>query len=123
MTGIAWAAEAAAPAASGAAMFSQFVPLILIFLVFYFLLIRPQQKKTKEHQNYLANLKRGDKVITGGGIYGQITGLTDNVVTLEVADGVRIKVSRTAILGAAAEAEKAAPALEKKDDKKEGKDK
>ena len=123
MTGIAWAADAAAPAASGAAMFSQFVPLILIFLVFYFLLIRPQQKKTREHQNYLANLKRGDKVITGGGIYGQITGLTDNVVTLEVADGVRIKVSRTAILGPVAEAEKAAPALEKKDEKKEGKDK
>ena len=123
MTGIAWAAEAAAPAASGAAMFSQFVPLILIFVVFYFLLIRPQQKKTKDHQNYLANLKRGDKVITGGGIYGQITGLTDNVVTLEVAEGVRIKVSRSAILGAAAEAEKAAPPAEKKEEKKEGKEK
>jgi preprotein translocase YajC subunit len=57
---------------------AQFVPLILIFVVFYFLLIRPQQKKAKEHQNYLANLKKGDKVITGGGIHGQITGMTDN---------------------------------------------
>lgn len=117
MTGIAWAADAAAPAASGAAMFSQFVPLILIFLVFYFLLIRPQQKKTKDHQNYLANLKRGDKVITGSGIYGQITGLTDNVVTLEIAEGVRIKMLRTAILGAAAEADKTAAPAEKKEGK------
>lgn len=110
MTGVAWAAEAAAPAAGagGMAFIGQFLPLILIFFVFYFLLIRPQQKKAKEHQNYLANLKRGDKVITGGGIYGQITGLTDNAVTLEVADNVRIKVSRAAIAGSATEPEKAA---------------
>ena len=90
------------------AFIGQFLPLILIFLVFYFLLIRPQQKKAKEHQSYLANLKRGDKVITGGGIYGQITGLTDNAVTLEIADNVRIKVSRVAIAGSAVEAEKVA---------------
>ncbi len=90
------------------AFIGQFLPLILIFLVFYFLLIRPQQKKAKEHQSYLANLKRGDKVITGGGIYGQITGLTDNAVTLEIADNVRIKVSRAAIAGSAVEAEKVA---------------
>lgn len=90
------------------AFIGQFLPLILIFFVFYFLLIRPQQKKAKEHQNYLANLKRGDKVITGGGIYGQITGLTDNTVTLEIADNVRIKVSRAAIAGSATEPEKAA---------------
>lgn len=108
MTGVALAAEAAAPAAGagGMAFIGQFLPLILIFLVFYFLLIRPQQKKAKEHQNYLANLKRGDRVITGGGIYGQITGLTDTAVTLEVAENVRIKVSRAAVAGAAADAEK-----------------
>lgn len=104
MTGVAWAADAAAPA--GMANIAQFVPLILIFIVFYFLLIRPQQKKAKEHQNYLANLKKGDRVITGGGIHGQITGLTDTVVTLEVAENVRIKVSRSAIAGSAADAEK-----------------
>jgi preprotein translocase subunit YajC len=104
MTGVAWAADAAVPA--GMANITQFVPLILIFIVFYFLLIRPQQKKAKEHQNYLANLKKGDKVITGGGIHGQITGITDTVVTLEVAENVRIKVSRSAIAGAAADAEK-----------------
>ncbi len=110
MTPIAWAADAAAPGAGagGMAVIGQFLPLILIFLVFYFLLIRPQQKKAKEHQNYLANLKRGDKVITGGGIFGQITGLTDTAVTLEVAENVRIKVSRAAIAGAATEADKSA---------------
>jgi preprotein translocase subunit YajC len=108
MTGVAWAADAAAP--SGMASLAQFVPLILIFVVFYFLLIRPQQKKAKEHQNYLANLKKGDKVITGGGIHGQIAGLTDKVVTLEIAENVRIKVSRSAIAGSAADAEKPAPA-------------
>ena len=108
MTGLAWAADAPAAAAGGMGAIAQFVPLILIFVVFYFLLIRPQQKKAKEHQNYLANLKRGDKVITGGGIFGQITGLTDTAVTLEVAENVRIKVSRAAIAGAATEADKSA---------------
>ena len=108
MTGVAWAADAAAP--SGMASLAQFVPLIIIFVVFYFLLIRPQQKKAKEHQNYLANLKKGDKIITGGGIYGQIVGLTDKAVTLEIAENVRIKVSRSAIAGSASDSEKQIPA-------------
>lgn len=117
MSGIAFAAAGAAgsaPAAGGVAMMGQILPIILIFAVFYFLLIRPQQKKAKEHQAYLANLKRGDKVITSGGIYGQITGLTESAVTLEVAENVRIKVSRSSILGSALEAEKAAAAPEEK---------
>ena len=95
MTSIAYAAGNAAPPAAGLA---SFVPLILIFVVFYFLLIRPQQKKAKEHQQMLDSLRKGDEVITQGGIYGKITGLTDTVVTLEVADGVRIKVNRGHIL-------------------------
>jgi len=105
MNGVAWAADAGSIAGNFANI-SQFVPLILIFIVFYFLLIRPQQKKAKEHQNYLSNLKKGEKVITGGGIYGQITGLTDTVVTLEIAENVRIKVTRAAIAGSASEADK-----------------
>lgn len=109
MTGVAWAADASAGPA-GLAGLAQFIPLILIFIVFYFLLIRPQQKKAKEHQKYLANLKKGDKVITGGGMYGQIAGLTDNVVTLEIAENVRIKVTRGSIAGSASEAEKQIPA-------------
>jgi len=107
MTGIAFA-QGAAPAGGAAGGIASFVPLILIFVVFYFLLIRPQQKKAKEHQNFLSNLKKGERVITSGGIYGRITGLTDNVVTLEIADGVTIKVLRSAILSSASGAEKQA---------------
>jgi len=105
MTGVAWAADATA-AAGPMANIAQFVPLVLIFIVFYFLLIRPQQKKAKEHQVYLTNLKKGDKIITGGGIHGQIVGLTETVATLEIAENVRIKINRSAIAGSAADAEK-----------------
>jgi preprotein translocase subunit YajC len=108
MTGIAFA-QGAAPAGGAAGGIASFVPLILIFVVFYFLLIRPQQKKAKEHQNFLNSLKKGERVITSGGIYGRITGLTDNVVTLEIADGgVTIKVLRSAILSSATGADKQA---------------
>jgi preprotein translocase subunit YajC len=98
MTGIAYAANGAAP---GGGIVS-FIPLILIFVIFYFLLIRPQQKKAKEHQAFLGNLKKGDGVVTSGGLHGEITGLTDTVVTLEVADNLRVKVSRQHILGSKA---------------------
>lgn len=72
-------------------------PLILIFIIFYFLLIRPQQKKTKSHQEMVNALKPGDRVVTNGGIYGRLAKVEDNTVTLEIADKVRIKVSRQAI--------------------------
>jgi preprotein translocase subunit YajC len=71
-----------------------FVPLILMGVIFYFLLIRPQQKKAKETRSMLSNLKRGDKVKTVGGLHGTITGITDTVVTLEIAEKVRVKVDR-----------------------------
>ena len=99
MVSIAYAANGAAPAGGGIA---SFIPLILIFVIFYFLLIRPQQKKTKEHQVFLSNLKKGDGVVTTGGLHGEITGLTDTVVTLEIADNIRVKVSRQHILGSKA---------------------
>ncbi len=76
-----------------------FLPLIIIFFIFYFLLIRPQQKKAREHQEFLNNLKKGDEVMTVGGLIGRITGLTDQVVTLEVADKVKVKVARAQIAG------------------------
>ncbi|MBM9603511.1 preprotein translocase subunit YajC [Desulfopila inferna] len=110
MTGIAYAA---APGAGGAGGFASFLPLILIFVVFYFLLIRPQQKQAKQHQKFLSELKSGDKVVTRGGIHGTITGLTDTVITMEIAKDIRVKVSRDAIGGSAAAAE-AAPATKKK---------
>jgi preprotein translocase subunit YajC len=69
----------------------------IIFVIFYFLLIRPQQKKQKELKSMLDNLAYGDTVMTTGGIHGKITGLADAVITLEIADKVRIKVARSAI--------------------------
>ena len=76
-----------------------FVPLILMFAIFYFLLIRPQQKKSKQHKAMLGAVKKGDKVITSGGLHGEITGMTDDAVTMEIAPKVRVKVSRGAISG------------------------
>jgi preprotein translocase subunit YajC len=98
MTSLAYAADAASPAANP---LTGFLPMILIFVVFYFLLIRPQQKKAKLQQEFLSNLKKGDEVVTSGGLQGKITGLTDTVVTLEIADNVRVKVSRQYILSSA----------------------
>jgi len=105
MTSIAYAAGPAA--GGGAGGFASFLPLILIFVVFYFLLIRPQQKQAKQHQAFLSNLKSGEKVVTRGGIHGTITGLTDTIVTVEIAKDLRIKVSRDAIGGSATNPETA----------------
>jgi preprotein translocase subunit YajC len=97
MTGVAYAAGGGA--AGGAGGIASFIPLILIFGVFYFMLIRPQQKQAKLQKQFLDELKNGNKVVTKGGVHGTITGLTDSVITLEIADNVRIKVSRSAIGG------------------------
>jgi preprotein translocase subunit YajC len=70
-----------------------------MFVVFYFLLIWPQQKKAKAHRQVLSNLKKGDEIVTSGGLYGTITGITDTVITLEIAEKVRIKVARSSIAG------------------------
>lgn len=83
----------------GSSQYLSFLPIILIFVIFYFLLIRPQQKRGKEHRTLLSNLKVGDQVLTTGGIYGRITGLRDDVVTVEISDKVRVKVSRGHIAG------------------------
>lgn len=79
--------------------FGAFIPLILMFAIFYFLLIRPQQKKAKQHKAMLAAVKKGDRVMTSGGLHGTITGLTTDVVTMEIAPKVRVKVSRGSIAG------------------------
>ncbi|OQX65270.1 MAG: preprotein translocase subunit YajC [Desulfococcus sp. 4484_242] len=79
--------------------FSAFIPLILMFAIFYFLLIRPQQKKAKAHKQLLASIKKGDRVVSSGGLHGVVTGLTDDVVTMEIAPKVRVKVSRGSIAG------------------------
>ena len=78
--------------------FYTFLPLILLFAVFYFLLIRPQQKRAKQHKTFMENLKKGDTVITSGGLYGKITGITDEAITMEIAEKVRVKVSKSAVV-------------------------
>ena len=85
----------AASGSSGQIM--AFLPLILLFAVFYFLLIRPQQKRAKTHKQFIENLKKGDRVVTSGGMYGTITGVTDDSVTVEVAEKVRIRILKSAV--------------------------
>jgi len=70
------------------------VPLVFMFAIFYFLLIRPQQKKAKEHKALLESLKKGDQVVTAAGIHGKVTAIDENVITLEIAPGVNIKISK-----------------------------
>jgi preprotein translocase subunit YajC len=90
----AYAMAGAPGGAQGGGGFLTLVPLLAMFAIFYFLLIRPQQRKAKEHRTFLENLKRGDKVVTAGGLYGEITGMSDETVTLEIADKIRVRVGR-----------------------------
>jgi preprotein translocase subunit YajC len=96
---VAYAMGAGNGGGGGMGSLTSFLPLVLMFVVFYFLLIWPQQKKAKAHRQLLANLQKGDNVVTASGIYGQITGITDTTVTLEIAEKVRIKISRSAVAG------------------------
>ena len=73
------------------------IPLILIFVVFYFLLIRPQSKQRKEHDNLLKNLKAGDKVLTSAGIYGVVANVKDKSVLVKIADNVKVEMNKSAI--------------------------
>ena len=78
--------------------FAQFIPLILIFVIFYFFLIRPQQKKIKEHKNMVTSLKRGDQVVTSGGIVGQIEKVhDDDKIDLVISDNVTVKVIKSTV--------------------------
>lgn len=91
-----------------------FIPMIMIFVVFYFMLIRPQQKKQRELQDWLKSLKKGDEVVTTGGVIGKISGLTDNVVVLEVQEKVRMRFLRSHISGKAPGPGQPGPEPEKK---------
>jgi preprotein translocase subunit YajC len=79
--------------------FTAFIPLILMFAIFYFLLIRPQQKKAKAHKETLSALKKGDQIVSSGGLHGVITGMTDDIITMEIAPKVRVKISRGSVGG------------------------
>ncbi len=76
-----------------------FAPLIIMFAIFYFLLIRPQQKKAKQHKEVLGNLKRGDFVLTNGGLYGRITNVADDILTVDLGNNIEVKVGRSFIAG------------------------
>lgn len=99
MVSIAYAMGQGGAAEGGAAGFASFIPLILMFVIFYFLLIRPQQKRSKEHRSMISNLKKGDRIVTSGGLHGRITGLDDTNLTVEIADKVRVKISRGNVAG------------------------
>ena len=78
--------------------FAQFIPLILIFVIFYFFLIRPQQKKVKQHKSMVASLKRGDEVVTSGGVFGKIEKVyDDDKIDLSISEGVTIQVVKSTI--------------------------
>ena len=97
--------QAAAGAAAGqSSMMSMLLPMLLIFVVFYFFMIRPQNKKQKEIQKARAALKAGDKVVTSGGIYGKIKDVKDDSFIIEISENVRIRVEKSAVFAAAADA-------------------
>ena len=102
-------AQTAGAAGAGAAFdVMSFLPLILIFVVFYFLLIRPQQKKMKEHQALIGGLRRGDRIVTAGGIIGTVTRVgADDEVTVEIAEGVRVRLVRSTVTTVLAKTEPA----------------
>jgi len=97
LTDIAYAMGSGGLPGAGGADMSFIIMMAVLFAIFYFLIIRPQQKKQKEIKKMLADLSHGDTVVTSGGIQGKITGLTDNIVTLEIAEKVRVKVLRSHI--------------------------
>lgn len=94
MISVAYAMGQSGSAGQSMGGFSAFVPVIIMFVIFYFLIIRPQQKKTKEHQVMINNLKKGDSIITSCGIHGRVTALDETIITVEIADKVRVKINR-----------------------------
>ena len=90
-------------AQQGGNPYSGIIMLVLMFAVFYFLLIRPQQKRAKQHKALIDALKVGDNVVTAGGIHGKVAAVTDTVITLEIATGVKIRVNRSSVVAATEE--------------------
>lgn len=85
------------PSGSGPSPFSMLLPILGMLLIFYFLMIRPQQKRQKEIQKMLKELKRGDRVVTASGLYGVVTGVKDDVVVLKIADNVKVEMMKSAV--------------------------
>ena len=96
MTNASLLAAAAAPSGT-AAFFLNVFPLVLVFVIFWFLMIRPQQKRMKEHQALIAAVKKGDRVVTGGGLIGKVTKVSDTEVEVELAQGVRVMAVKSTL--------------------------
>lgn len=100
MIDLAYAMGPAAPGQGGpASILVQLLPMVAIFAIFFFLLIRPQQRERKRRDEMLASLKKGDRVVTSGGLIGTILGITDHTITLKIADSVRVECLRSAVTG------------------------
>lgn len=100
-------AQAAGGAAGGGDFLIQLMPLLLIFVIFYFFLIRPQQKKAKEHKGMIDALRRGDQVITQGGVYGKIVRVLDDAIEIEIAPNVKVKAVKSTIVALVSKSEPA----------------
>jgi len=96
---VAYAMGAGATAEGGGNPIAALMPLILMFVIFYFLLIRPQQKKAKQHKELLANLKKGDKILTGGGMYGRIVEVDGEVLTVDLGNDYTVEINRNFVSG------------------------
>jgi preprotein translocase subunit YajC len=86
--------QGGAAGGQGAGGFTSLIPIILMFVIFYFLLIRPQQKKAKEHREMISQVRKGDRIVTSGGLHGRVTAVGDATLTVEIADRVRVKIAR-----------------------------
>ncbi len=107
MNGMVWVGQAYAQnggsSSTGPGLLATLVPLLLIFAIFYLLIIRPQSKRVKQHREMVNNLEEGNRVITGGGLYGRVVQVNEDVITLELAEGVRVKARRDSIQSVLAE--------------------
>ena len=86
--------QGGAASGQGAGGFTSLIPIVLMFVIFYFLLIRPQQKKAKEHREMISQVRKGDRIVTSGGLHGRVTAVGDATLTVEIADRVRVKIAR-----------------------------
>ena len=87
------------PSGAGPSPFSMLLPILGMLLIFYFLMIRPQQKRQKEIQKMLGAIKKGDRILTASGLYGTVVGVKDDVVVLQIADNVKVEMVKSAVTG------------------------
>jgi preprotein translocase subunit YajC len=97
MQDIIFALSGAGSGEGGPSLWTSFIPILFIFVIFYFLLIRPQQKKQKQHQEMISAVKKGDRIITNGGIYGTVADVKEHVIVLKIAEEVKIELVRSSI--------------------------